>query len=83
MNKIIQNGAYALIHKQDMVENGEIAVVLVNTNEATLKKFTQDGDTTLLEPMSTSRCFKKQFYDKSTSIKILGKYVGKFEITDK
>lgn len=30
MNKIVKNGAFALIHKQDTVENGEIAVVLVN-----------------------------------------------------
>lgn len=30
MNKIIRNGAYALIRKTDFVENGEIAVVLVN-----------------------------------------------------
>ena len=30
MNKIVRNGAYALIRKTDFVENGEIAVVLVN-----------------------------------------------------
>lgn len=30
MNKIIRNGAYALIRKTDFIENGEIAVVLVN-----------------------------------------------------
>lgn len=30
MNKVVKNGAFALIHKQDTVENGEIAVVLVN-----------------------------------------------------
>lgn len=30
MNKEIRNGAYALIRKTDFVENGEIAVVLVN-----------------------------------------------------
>ena len=38
MNKVIKNGAFALIHKQDTVENGEIAVVLVNGYDATLKK---------------------------------------------
>jgi len=30
MNKKVKNGAYALIQKTDFVENGEIAVVLVN-----------------------------------------------------
>lgn len=80
MNKIIKNGAYALIHKQDTVENGEIAVVLVNGDEATLKKFNKQGNLVILEPMSTDNTFQVQAYDKNTPIKILGKFVGKFEI---
>ena len=36
MNKVVRNGAFALIHKQDVVEDGEIAVVLVNGYDATL-----------------------------------------------
>lgn len=80
MNNIIKNGAFALIHKQDTVENGEIAVVLVNGYDATLKKFTKQGDLIILEPNSTDETFKTQVYDKTTSIKILGKYVGKLEI---
>ena len=80
MNKIIKNGAFALIHKQDVVENGEIAVVLVNGFDATLKKFTKQGELVILEPQSSDDSFKTQVYDKTTSIKILGKYVGKMEI---
>lgn len=80
MNQLIKNGAYALIRKQDMVENGEIAVVLVNGDEATLKKFTQHGDVIVLEPMSDDPNFKTQIYDKNTQIQILGKYIGKFEM---
>lgn len=80
MNKIIKNGAYALIHKQDIVENGEIAVVLVDNLEATLKKFTKQNDLIILEPISTDSSFTTQVYTKKTDIKILGKYVGKFEI---
>lgn len=80
MNNVIKNGAFALIHKQDIVENGEIAVVLVNGYDATLKKFTKQGDLIILEPNSTDETFKTQVYDKTTSIKILGKYVGKLEI---
>lgn len=80
MNKIIRNGAFALIHKQDMVEDGEIAVVLVNGYDATLKKFTRQGDMIILEPESNDDSFKTQVYDKNTTIKILGKYVGKMEI---
>ena len=80
MNKVIRNGAYALIHKQDIVENGEIAVVLVNGYEATLKKFTKHGDVIVLEPMSDDNTFQTQIYNKDTHIHILGKYIGKFEI---
>lgn len=80
MNKIVKNGAFALIHKQDTVENGEIAVVLVNGFSATLKKFTKQKDLIILEPQSNDESFETQVYDKTTSIKILGKYVGKMEI---
>lgn len=80
MNNVIRNGAFALIHKQDMVEDGEIAVVLVNGYDATLKRFTKKGDVVVLEPDSSDPSFKTQIYDKTTSIKILGKYVGKMEI---
>lgn len=82
MNKVIRNGAYALIRKQDIVENGEIAAILVNGDNATIKKFTKQGDLVVLEPMSDDNNFQVQIYDKSTSIKILGKYIGKFEINN-
>lgn len=80
MNKLIRNGAYALIRKTDWVENGEIAVILVNGFDATLKKFSKQGDLVVLEPMSNDSSFQVQIYDKNTPIKILGKYIGKFEI---
>ena len=80
MNNVIKNGAFALIHKQDTVEDGEIAVVLVNGYDATLKRFTKKGDIVVLEPDSSDSSFKTQVYDKTTPIKILGKYVGKMEI---
>jgi len=80
MNKVIRNGAYALIRKQDIVDDGDIAVVLVNGYDATLKRFAKQGDFVFLEPMSTDESFKRQIYDKKTPIKILGKYIGKFEI---
>ena len=80
MNKVVKNGAFALIHKQDTVENGEIAVVLVNGYNATLKKFTKQGDLIILEPQSDDESFETQVYDKTTPIQIIGKYVGKMEI---
>ncbi len=80
MNKVIKNGAFALIRRTDWVENGEIAVVLVNGFDATLKKFTKQGDLIILEPMSDDPNFTTQVYNKDTEIKIIGKYIGKMEM---
>lgn len=80
MNKEIKNGAYALIRKTDFVKNGEIAVVLVNGYDATLKKFSKQGDLIILEPMSDDPSFTTQVYNKDTEIKIIGKYIGKMEM---
>lgn len=80
MNKVVRNGAFALIHKQDFVENGEIAVVLVNGDDATLKHFSKEGDIVVLTPESTDDNFKQQIYTKDTPIKVIGKYIGKMEI---
>lgn len=80
MNKLIKNGAYALIRKTDVVDDGDIAVVLVNGYDATLKVFNRQGDFILLEPMSTDSSFKTQVYDKNTEIKVIGKYIGKMEM---
>lgn len=80
MNKEIKNGGYALIRKTDLVKDGDIAVVLVNGYDATLKIFNRQGDFILLEPMSTDPVFKTQVYGKDTEIKIIGKYIGKMEM---
>lgn len=83
MNKILKNGSYALIRKTDFVEDGEIAVVLVNGYDATIKKFTKQGDFIALEPMSDDSSIKTQIYTKDTSIKVIGKYIGKMEINER
>lgn len=80
MNKVVKNGAYALIRKTNWVDDGEIAAVLVNGYDATLKKFSKQGDFVVLEPMSNDPSFKTQIYTKDTPMKIIGKYIGKFEI---
>lgn len=80
MNKIVKNGGFALIRKTAWVENGEIAVVLVNGFDATLKKFSKQGDLAILEPMSDDPNFTTQVYGNDTEIKIIGKYIGKMEI---
>lgn len=47
---------------------------------ATLKKFTKQGDVVVLEPMSNDTSIQTQIYSKDTPIQIIGKYIGKFEI---
>lgn len=80
MNKLIKNGAYALIRKTDVVDDGDIAVVLVNGYDATLKRFSKQGDFIVLEPMSNDPTFTTQIYTKDTEIKVIGKYIGKMEM---
>lgn len=83
MNKVLKNGSYALIRKTDFVEDGEIAVVLVNGDNATIKKFTKQGDIIALEPMSDDSSIKTQIYTKDIPIKVIGKYIGKMEINER
>lgn len=83
MNKVIKNGAYALIRKQDYAEEGDIVVAIVNgDNEATLKRFKRFNEQFVsFEPMSSDESFKPINVDlKNTNVIILGKYIGKFEM---
>ncbi len=49
----IQDGDLALVYPQSMVENGEIAVVLID-DEATLKRVYKEGDALRLQPSNPS-----------------------------
>ena len=54
------------------MENGEIAAVLIE-QEATLKRFSRNGDIVTLMPQSTNPEHKPFVYDlKETNVKILG-----------
>ncbi len=46
----IVDGAIVILHKQDTAENGQIVACLVNDEEATLKRFRQQGDSIFLMP---------------------------------
>ena len=75
-NAHVPDGAVAVIHKQPTVENGEIAVVMVDNQDATLKYFKQNGRTIVLSPRSSNLEHQHQIYDtKETDIKVLGKLV--------
>ena len=48
INAGIRDGDVVYIRQQDSVENGQIAAVMVNDGEATLKRFYRDGSTVSL-----------------------------------
>ena len=72
----IHDGDLLIIRRQDMVENGEIAVVLTDGERATVKRFYQQGQTVTLLPQSTDASYGPQVYDLTrTSVRVLGKVV--------
>lgn len=81
MNMKVKNGDYALIHKQNYAENGDIVVAIVNgDDEATLKRYKKLNEQfVLLEPMSTDPTIEAITVDlKNTPFKIIGKAIGQF-----
>lgn len=82
MNKLIKNGSYALIKKQDYAENGNVIVAIVNgDNEATVKRYKQLNEQfVMLEPVSEDSSFQPITIDlKNTKFSIIGKVVGDFK----
>lgn len=72
----INAGYIIIVRRQDEVEQGEMAVVLVGDDDATVKRFYSSATTVTLMPQSTNPEHKPQLYDlKTTRIKILGKVV--------
>lgn len=77
MNAIgINDGGILTVHRQDSVENGQIAVVLVNGENATVKRFYRDKNIVQLVPQSYNPEHRIQIYDlKHDTIIIQGKVV--------
>ncbi len=50
----IFEGDVLICRKQNYVENGQIAIVLIDNEDATVKRFYNDGDLIRLEPQSTN-----------------------------
>ncbi len=69
----IYDGDIVIIRKQDIVENGEIAAVLIDGQDATLKRFSRHGNIVTLMPQSTNPANQPFIYDLTeTTVKILG-----------
>lgn len=77
MNAIgIMEGHILHVRRQPEVENGEVAVVMVGDEDATVKRFYSTENTVTLMPQSTNPTHKPQIYDtKKTKVVVLGKVV--------
>ncbi|WP_295585546.1 LexA family transcriptional regulator [uncultured Oscillibacter sp.] len=77
----INDGYRIIVRRQDTVENGEVAVVMVGDEDATVKRFYATGSTVTLMPQSTNPEHQPQIYDTSkTKIRVIGRVV-KVEFT--
>lgn len=76
MNEKFKDGDLVLVDPDVEVENGDIAVVLVE-NEATVKEFHKEDNLIVLYPKSTNKEHQMQIYNpKKIKIKIIGKVVS-------
>ena len=75
MEPRIAEGDVVIVRKQNIVENGELAVVLVNGNDATVKKFYKnDNGVTLI---STNPTYDPFYYSKEDVEKLPVQVIGK------
>lgn len=77
MSKVIAPGFIAVFAKDCEVENGDICAVLVDGENATLKRFKETSKAVILEPESFNPIYKPLIFPKNTDqdFRILGKYV--------
>ena len=77
MNLKFNDDDLVLVQKQDTLENGDIGVILVNGYDATVKRYKEENNLIMLEPMSTNPENTVQVYDpRKIKIKVIGKVVA-------
>lgn len=79
MDNVVDDGMYAIIQKQPTVNNGEIAVVLIDGDVGMLKRFyLVDRSTVVLKPDSSNPTHKPIMIvdEELNNLRILGKYIG-------
>ena len=79
MNNIVDNGMYAIIEKKETINNGEIAVVLIDNEIGMLKRFYQlDESTVVLKPDSSNPEHKAMVFENEeiNRLKVLGRCIG-------
>lgn len=78
INARILDGDIVFVRKQEMVENGEIAVVIVNDNEVTLKRFFYYPELNQVVLQSENPAYRPMIYmnEELSHIRVLGKAVA-------
>lgn len=78
-NKHFQIGDYILVSPNTEVHNGDIAAVMVNGDDATVKRFKKYDGAIYLEPDSTDPSYKRIIIDETDPdaplVRVLGKVV--------
>ncbi|CUM80284.1 LexA family protein [Turicibacter sanguinis] len=78
MNNVVNDGMYAIVEKTPTVNNGEIAILLIDNEVGMLKRFYRIDDMVILRPDSTNPDHKPLTFvgEEINSLKILGRYLG-------
>lgn len=77
MNRMFSHGSRVLVQKQSDLENGDIGVIRVNGDDATVKRFKREGNIIILEPLSTNPEHQLQIYNpEEIEIEIIGKVIS-------
>ena len=75
MEPTIHHGSIVIVRQQDDVENGEIAIVVVNGNDATCKRIEKFDNGIMLVPINTE--YEEKFYTNEEIEKLPVRIIGK------
>lgn len=73
MEPILYEDDIAIVHKQSDVENGQVAIVLIDDEEATIKKIIKHED--CIELIAFNSYYPPKKLTKSDNFKIIGKVI--------
>ena len=76
INLGIRDGDIAYIRQQEIVNNGQIAAVIIDDEEATLKRFHYDGNTLVLIPANDDLDPRVFVGEAMNRVRVLGLAVG-------
>lgn len=75
MEPQILEGDLALVHKQSTIASGDLAVVLIGDEEATIKRVFKAGKDLVLQPFNSSYPVRVFGHKEQNELRILGKVV--------